>query len=88
MHAVTDTCMHACPGCIYTCYAHTYKNGEKDVFPLYDNFSFKKLQNILSAFRLHLSVCALRELFKTMSFHRERGLNDEDTQFLEQLQSK
>ena len=43
---------------------------------------------LFSSFRLHLSVCALRELFKTLSFHRDRGLSDDDMQYLDDLQSK
>ena len=48
---------------------------------LYDNNKFQ-------TFRLHLSVSALRELIKTLTFHRERGLENEDLQYLEELQSK
>ena len=43
---------------------------------------------LFPSFRLHLSVCALRELFKTLSFHRDRGLSDDDMQYLDDLQSK
>jgi len=37
--------------------------------------------------RLHLSVSALRELIKTMTFHLMRGVTREDHIYLEQLQS-
>nr|WRJ79124.1 timeless-like protein 1 [Sinonovacula constricta] len=40
----------------------------------------------LSMRRLHLSVSALRELLKTLTFHKEKGLGREDTAYLNQLQ--
>ncbi|XP_045199744.2 protein timeless-like [Mercenaria mercenaria] len=49
--------------------------------------SYKNNKNYaLSMRRLHLSVSALRELIKTLTFHRERGLEKSDLQYLEELQ--
>ncbi|XP_060576649.1 protein timeless-like isoform X2 [Ruditapes philippinarum] len=49
--------------------------------------SFRNNKNYaLSMRRLHLSVSALRELIKTLTFHRERGLEADDLQYLEELQ--
>lgn len=56
-------------------------NGE-DVLNSYKN----NKQYTLSMRRLHLSVSALRELIKTVTFHRERGLDKDDLDYLEQLQ--
>ncbi|KAL4220440.1 hypothetical protein ACF0H5_020842 [Mactra antiquata] len=56
-------------------------NGEEVLLSFKNNKSYT-----LNMRRLHLSVSALRELIKTLTFHRERGMNSDDQQYIEALQ--